>query len=369
MFNIYHEHFKVSYKPRGGLSWGIFLVCCLVVLIMPFIIGLAMQNFWIESNVFYQKPTVSFTERCALQFTTVLGQTKLWTCSEIFNQQFLQGSELAVQPFISIYEDDRDGDGKVDHVQFQITVPVYTYEDVFANDIYNASAPAPPANTQLDSIDTVMFLPEFDYNISHYLRKVSMTAAPLLVYRRASTYNPQLANSSVNFSAGPVCAITEADMKFYTTEKLINSPYVRYTNAYSFSPFVTNAKETADLVNLGHFAEFYTLRNQSVVVRVTSETEGGLELLHTSDPATNYMGGLFEDLGMLNSFTWRIRLRIPSAEVPYVPSYSEQLKWGWVQYFVIAYLLQWFLWKVRGVLVVMGLIDSTATYQVHHLRQ
>lgn len=369
--SLYHEHFGVRYAPRGLAAWLFYIICLLIILVIPFIIGLAMENFWVQTNYFYQMPHVSFTERCALRVSTVLGKEYLWTCSEVI-QDTLLGTPQHLTPYFALYEEDKDGDGKVDVVNFLLSFPVGNASDA---SVYSTGTAAPAPATQRDAVLEVTFLPEFIYHINHYLMKVNMTAAPLVRFTRAPQQRTSgtaavvvdVDGSGVRtvttnaWSGGPVCALTKADMLFYSTESLINSPYVSYQHTYTRSPLEELAQQPSDLMNLPLFATAYTERNQSVVLRPYVEAVGGLELLRQEGTSVR---GLWDDLDDLNAFTWLVQLRIPKAEVQYIPSYAEVLKWGWIQYFVIAYIIQWFLWKVRMVLVKMGLISSRAVYSV-----
>ncbi|KPA75361.1 hypothetical protein ABB37_08646 [Leptomonas pyrrhocoris] len=376
--SLYHEHYGVRYAPRGLAAWLFYVICLLAILVIPFIIGLAMQNFWVETNYFYEMPHVTFTERCALRVSTVLGEEYLWTCSELVNAALL-GTPLSLTPYFALYEEDRDGDGRTDVVNFLISFPLGNSTD---SSIYGGGGGVAAPTTVRDAVLDVTFLPEFVYYIKHYLVKVNMTAAPLLRYTRlplqrnagsvtttvdvgdgggGSASASSVTSTTFAWSGAPVCAVTKADMLFHSTESLINSPYVSYQHTYTGSPLAEQSLQPADLADLSQFASAYTSRNQSVVLRPFVETSGGLELLQRDSTVVR---GLWEDLDDLNAFTWYIQLRIPKAAVQYVPSYAEVLKWGWIQYFVIGYIIQWFLWKVRMVLVKMGLIDSRAAFSV-----
>ncbi|KAK7202184.1 Transmembrane protein 231 [Novymonas esmeraldas] len=356
--SLYHEHYGVRYAPRGVASWLFYVICLLSILVLPFIIGLAMENFWVETNYFYEMPSVTFTGRCAVRVSTLLGQEYLWTCTDLFRGA-LQATPLSVLPYFASYEDDKDGDGKVDYANFVLSIPL---GDVLRRTSLYTQAAADAPTSPPDSVLEVSFLPEFIYTVNHYLVKVNMTAAPLLRFRRApATGDVPGAGTTYSWSGSPVCAVTKADMLFHTTRSLINSPYVSYTHTYTSSPLQDLARQPVDLLDLSLFAGAYAGRNQSVVLRPYVEAAGGLDVLRVEGDGVR---GLWEDLDDLNAFTWYVQLRIQPAEVQYVPSYAEVLKWGWVQYFVIAYLLQWVLWQLRMVFVKLGLLSSRAVFSV-----
>lgn len=363
MFTFFHEHFKVVYKPRGLTTWLIYVVCLLAVLVLPVVIGLSMKNFWVEQNNIYEMPYTYLTGRCALRVTTMLGKEYLWSCNEAFNEQFLIGDPREMIPFYSYEQEDTDGDNKNDLITLTLRFPVNDFDlSLYAN---SADGVALPAGTPIDVVKEVSFLPEMVYRLKNYVVNINMTAAPLLTFVNPSAV--VRTSDGGAFSSAPLCAVTEGDLTFHTTRQIIDSPYVYYSHTYTDSPLEDQVHQPADLMNLAAFAKKYTGRNQSVEVRRFYETSGGLDLLASTGAVTR---GAWEDMDQVNDFTWRIRLRIYPANVPYVPSYAETLKWGWVQYFVIAYLLQWFLWKVRGMLARLGLIDTNAerVIPLHHHR-
>ncbi|KAG5506415.1 hypothetical protein JKF63_05918 [Porcisia hertigi] len=378
--SLYHEHYGVRYAPRGLASWIFYAFCLLAILITPFFIGLSMHNFWLTVNYFYHMPEVSFTGRCAVRVSTVLGKEYLWTCSDLFHGE-LQATSLSILPYFATFEEDANFDGKIDMVHFLMSFPLGDVLDatsLYVQSTTGTGGGADAPTSQRDAVLEVSFLPEFVYYIRHYLIKVNMTAAPLLRYRRSplqkgfgnATGTPQTdtpvhgdpsttISNTYSWSGAPVCALTKADMLFHTTHSLINSPSVAYTQRYTSSPLQELARQPADLLNLPQFAGHYAARNQTVVLRPYVETDGGLDVLRNDGGVVR---GLWDDLDDLNTFTWYVQLRIPPAEVQYVPSFAEALKWGWVQYFVIAYIFQWILWKVRMVLVKMGLLTSRAFF-------
>ncbi|KAG5479972.1 hypothetical protein LSCM1_06391 [Leishmania martiniquensis] len=364
--SLYHEHYGVRYAPRGLASWLFYVLCLVTILVVPFIMAAALQNFWLQANYFYTIPEVSFTGRCAVRVSTVLGKEYLWTCSDLFHGA-LQGTSLSILPYFAVNEDDRDGDGKMDYANFLMSFPLGDALEVPslytpAADVAGVGADAP--TSQRDTILEVHFLPEFVYSINHNVVRVNMTVAPLLRYRRRP-FQKGFGNvttdtlTTFSWSGAPVCALTKADMIFYTTERLMSSPYVSYTDTYTSSPLQELALQPSDLLDLPLFAGNYAARNQSIVVRPYVEAAGGLDVLRSD---VGVVRGLWEDLDDLNTFTWYVQLRVLPAEVQYVPSLAEVLKWGWIQYFVIAYIVQWLLWKLRMVLVKLGLISSRAVF-------
>ncbi|ORC89039.1 uncharacterized protein TM35_000142500 [Trypanosoma theileri] len=351
MIALFHEHYKVRYAPRGLASWIFYIFSLLLVLAGPVLIGLAMGNFWLQTNTLVATPDIHFTDRCVVHYTTVRGQDKLWTCSHLFNEEYIYTqSEMAVEPFFSIYEDDRDDNGHVDRVTFVLQLPL--------NDFNGSLQEGMPVPTEKDAIKRVEFLPEFTYEIKNYILKVRMTAAPLLIFEAAEDCCSSSSSTTTKSTVeGPLCARTEGDLLFHSTEPLSRLPNVHYTNTYMNSP-LENVSDVEELQNVPYFASQYTSRNQTVLFKPYSVATGGLSILQD----VNYNRVLGEDLGALGDFTWRITMRIQRAEILYTPSIQEALKWAWVQYYCIAVILQFLLWWLRGILVKAGLLGSVAIF-------
>lgn len=375
--SLFHQHYKVAYQPRGLTSWLFFVVSLLIVLVIPVIIGFVTQNFWAENRYFYQSPDVAFTNRCALKVRTLKGRDILWTCNQGFDDTNLAGTDMGVLPFFSFYEDGTDESGRYSILVFTLSVPLGEVDaSVYAANGLDAES----VSGTRDAVESVTFLPEFVYRINHYLVKLNMTAAPLLKFTRTAgaAELAELSSTSSTPSAasgGPLCALTEADLLLHTTGRLTGSSYTQYTG----SPLQDSLRQPADVLDLDNFARYYTSRNLSVVPRVFSEVTGGLSLLvqppsfaALTNPDTvassTLARGLWEDLDGLNSFTWKIYLRVLTAQVFHTPSTAESLKWAWVQYLALAYIIQWVLWWLRGVIVTQGLIDTKATYSTREFR-
>ncbi|CAJ1023428.1 hypothetical protein, conserved [Leishmania lindenbergi] len=148
-----------------------------------------------------------------------------------------------------------------------------------------------------------------------------MTAAPLLRYQRIAMQKglgnvTTPTSTTYRWSGASVCALTKADMLFYTTQSLLNSPppQVSYRHTYTSSPLQGLAHQSTDLLGLPYFAGNYAARNQCVVLRPYVEVGGGLDVLRNDG---NVVRGLWEDLDDLNPFIWYVQLRILLAEVHY----------------------------------------------------
>nr|CCC89302.1 conserved hypothetical protein [Trypanosoma congolense IL3000] len=358
MATLYHEHFKVRYATRGFGSWVLYFLSLAALVTLPFVIALPMGGLWTTSQKLSQRPDLKFTGRCLLRYTTLHGEEKLWSCTETINRQVLHGyEELAVVPVFSVHEDRHSADGGVDVVTVTLGLPVSG-----AGSSTGSTAPPP------DTVDRVEFVPEFLYEIENPSVRVKMTGAPLIVFqrperpRKLTTFARRRASAKA-LDGGRSCALTAGVLAFRAVAPIRSVPHVYNSEAYTKSLF-DGVRNVDDIINVPHFAAKYALRNQSLVFERYAESSGGCSLLTEG----TYGPVLDNSTGASPNFTWKIVLRVREAEVTYTPSILERIKWGWVQYFAIAYVVQWVLWRLRGMLVKYGLVGSIAVFDRLNVR-
>lgn len=340
----------MRYVTRGIGSWVLYFLSLAALFILPFVIATSMGGIWLTNSHFTQHPRLKFSGRCLLRYTTVRGKEKLWTCSDAFNEKLLYGhAELDTLPFFTIYEEDRDSDGSVDCVTIVLGLPVNSLGSRVENSF--------PPPDEMDAIERVEFIPEFIYEIIHPSIHLNMTAAPLIVFQRPGGGHASASGTGGAHTGGPVCASTSGDILFHTTEPLYSWSNVHYAHTYADSP-LDAVESIDDVLNVPRFAQKYASRNQSLLFRRYAESAGGASLL----PDITYDRVLGEDMDTVGDFTWKLTLRVQDANVPYVSSIPELIKWAWIQYFTIAYVIQWVLWKLRGMLLKSGMIGSTAIF-------
>lgn len=328
--SVYEEPLRIRYRANSIGARVCELFGLLVVLIVPFVICLAMGNFWTEYNVLTEMPAVTFTERCLLKYTTVSGAERLWACSDALNQEMM-GDPRHVVPFVSFYEDDHDADGKVDVVTFAFQLPLGTLD---------ASTAAS------DGIQTFEFLPEFNLKIWNYVIRLEAKTAPFV--------SLQLAGSG---AGNRRVIVVQGELRYDETEILNGNVYYRYDRVYTSSLFDSMIENPAQASDVSSLAGLYALQNQSIAFRQTSVLYGDASLLSSTGPRS------VADLGSAETATVVLRMRVVQAQVAYRPGYGEILKWAWVQYFAIAYVIHWVVSWARWLFVKQALINTIAVWE------
>ena len=325
---VYEEYPMIRYKANSAGAVVLELVGLAVVLIVPVIIALSMQNFWSLENTYVQKPTVSFTNRCSLRVTMHGGTEKFWACSDAVNT-LLIGDARSMNPFFSMLVDDHNSDGLVDNFVFTIGVPL-------------AGA----------GVAKVEFLPEFTYAVENFLFNIDMTVAPLV-----TAVNP--------IDDGSRAAILTGDLQFRETDLVSASPYVSYATTYKPSYF-DKIHDVADLVDIGQLARKYADRNITAVFVQKTLDFGGVTMISAeearlSPASSNFINS--DDLDDTSMFQLRINMRVLAAMINYEPSFAEALKWAWVQYFCIAMIVYFLFSYVREFFVKQAIINTIAVWE------
>lgn len=320
---VLEEPLKIRYRANSLGAKVLELLGLLTVLIIPIIIGFAMSNFVLEYNVFVETPVVTFTDRCLVRYKTAETGERLWGCSDALMDALI-GDPRETNLFFSVLSDDRDADGRHDSFTFTMKLPM---------------------GSSTDTVTLIEFLPEFDVKLDSYHMKLLFLTAPLI----------QPSMSLVTGSTSRVM-LFDANLAYHGSEIIDISPYVRYDRVYRASLFdtITTVQEASAVGKLGMR---YASRNQSLVLDNIIQTAGGAELLPS-------MGnGATLDLDELLTTTLIVKLRVVDSHVAYQPGPGEIVKWVWVQFFCIAYVVHWVVGWIRWFCVKQALINTIAIWE------
>ncbi|CUG65772.1 membrane-associated protein, putative [Bodo saltans] len=328
---VYEEPLRIRYRANSIGARICEIVGLLTVLIIPFVICLAMGNFWLEYNVLTEDPQITFTERCLLRYTTISGAERVWACSDSLNQE-LQGDPRYVVPFISVYEDDHDADGKIDMFTFFFQVPLGPGGD--------------SVTPSTDGIQSFEFLPEFDVRIWNYILHMQFKSAPLISLHLSAAGTSQRRVS-----------VVQGELRYEETSLPVADDYHRYDRVYTSSLFDADVTDVSQATDVTKLAALYALQNQSIAFRHRTSSFGDASLIPPMGPRA------VVDLDSAEMATVILKLRVVEAEVSYRPGYGEILKWAWVQYFTVAYVIYWFVQWARWLFVKQALINTIAVWE------
>jgi transmembrane protein 231 len=128
------------------------------------------------------------------------------------------------------------------------------------------------------------------------------------------------------------------------------------------STLFTELSDVSTASQVGKLAAEYARQNQSILFDSLVTTYGDLTLLPTLGPSASV------DLDAVDMVTVLIRMRVVEAHVAYRPGPGEIIKWAWVQYFCVAYVIHWVVSGTRWLFVKQALINTIAVWegQQHH---
>jgi transmembrane protein 231 len=331
---VYEEYPMIRYKANSAGAVIMQISGMAAVLIVPIIICLAMQNFWLLENTYVQTPAVSFSNKCALRVTFRGGEQRFWACSDAVNT-LLIGDSVSLSPYFSLLSDDRNSDGLMDKYIFTIGVPL-------------------PSDDPSSGVAAIEFLPEFSYKVENFLFNIIMTVAPLV-----TVVNPDSGD-------GSRAAIVSGDMQFRATDLVISSSYVSYAHTYRPSYFDT-VTEVSDLLDIGLIARRYADRNLSVIFVPKVVTFGASSIINAEEarliPTSTTSFSVSDDLDDASMFQLRISMRVLAAMVNYQPSVAEALKWAWVQYMCIGIIIYYLVYYFQGFFVKNAVINTIALWE------
>jgi transmembrane protein 231 len=314
---VHVSYAKTRFRANGLGAWILDIIAMLGVLLLPFLVGFSMGQFWITHNTFAVNPKAIYTGKAMARAVAVDGSEYLWASSQRL-ETLLSGDDRAMLPHYSHYADDRNRDDKPDIHTFSFQFPLRT-----------------------DSpIALFQFLPAFHYSFKNDQLQLDMESAPYIV----------LSSSGV----GATNSVTVADgsMMFRQLTPLTASSYTRYDIVYQRSYF-DEVRDVADLVNLADFGRRYAARNESTPFEPNA--------MFSTPDRSRYGPPVYHGANALaNAHGIEITLRVPSATVDYEPSFAEAVKFGWVQYFCIAYVFYWAFNIVRRILVTQALVNTIA---------
>ncbi|NWQ78959.1 TM231 protein, partial [Columbina picui] len=124
------SHPALLTRYRAGLCSAAALALLLIAVLTyapPLLLAYRSHGFWLKQSAYREQPTVRF--RYEVLFVATLGPGSLlaWSTFPAFNR--LQEDRLRV-PLLSIREEDRNQDGKMDQLHFKMELPLQPTEHV-----------------------------------------------------------------------------------------------------------------------------------------------------------------------------------------------------------------------------------------------
>ncbi|XP_061533213.1 transmembrane protein 231 isoform X2 [Phycodurus eques] len=130
-YEVYSHPALIRYKAGVCTSATVFLVvvACLTY-ISPLLVAYRSQGFWIKRNTYEEQAVIRFQyETLLVAATGTNGDYVAWSTFPHLNN--LLGKNLRI-PAVSVREEDRNQDGKLDRLIFQLQLPLEDEENVYS---------------------------------------------------------------------------------------------------------------------------------------------------------------------------------------------------------------------------------------------
>eukprot|EP00995_Heteronema_vittatum_P013695 NODE_994_length_1103_cov_260.309298_g690_i0.p1 GENE.NODE_994_length_1103_cov_260.309298_g690_i0~~NODE_994_length_1103_cov_260.309298_g690_i0.p1 ORF type:complete len:323 (-),score=49.74 NODE_994_length_1103_cov_260.309298_g690_i0:47-1015(-) len=301
---IYTDSISRQYFAASGGSTLLDLVGKLLVLIVPFVVAYFTGHFWVKEGRWREQPRVSWPNKAVLvvrgQPTGTDGEEGFGPVDEFsaLGTTFVWTSlpkantfldSLLVVPHFEVQQRDADGDSKTDALDLLLQVPTFQQFEVH-------------------SIELLLLL---TYELSD-LVPLEMETPCYIAYSSAT--------SGSAFTVEGDLAFRQRNLMYWPTTK------------YKYSHFTPATVHSIEDILLPTLLSKYAARNESTYLQVHSQ------YWHPATPNAAY-------------FELRATIRIGATWYAYLPGPFEALKFAWVQFFVLAYVVSWLVWALKGILV------------------
>ncbi|XP_075138120.1 transmembrane protein 231 [Leptodactylus fuscus] len=130
IYEVYSHPLLVRYRTSICSKATLFLfVVLLLTYIPPLLVAYRSQGFWLKRSTYEEQPNVHFRyEALLIALTSTSGGYVAWSTFQGFNN--LVGDKLR-QPLVSVREEDKNQDGKMDQLNFNLELPVLPVENVY----------------------------------------------------------------------------------------------------------------------------------------------------------------------------------------------------------------------------------------------
>lgn len=130
-YEAYSHPALIRYRTNICTRATLFVVVVLcITYISPLLVVYRSQGFWLKRSSYEEQPVVQFQyDMILIGATNTVGNYVAWSTFPNFNR--LIGDNLRI-PSVSVQEEDRNQDGKVDLLNLQINIPLKPEEQIFS---------------------------------------------------------------------------------------------------------------------------------------------------------------------------------------------------------------------------------------------
>uniref|UniRef100_A0A4W3J8U2 Transmembrane protein 231 n=1 Tax=Callorhinchus milii TaxID=7868 RepID=A0A4W3J8U2_CALMI len=129
VYEVYSHPRLIRYRTSICTKATVFLATVLgLTYIPPLLVAYRSHGFWLKVSTYEEQPNVRFQyEVLMIAGTSTDGDFVAWSTFKKFND--LQGDNLRV-PVITVMEEDKNQDGKMDRLNFRLEIPLQSSEQV-----------------------------------------------------------------------------------------------------------------------------------------------------------------------------------------------------------------------------------------------
>ncbi|XP_029464097.1 transmembrane protein 231 [Rhinatrema bivittatum] len=312
LYEVYSHPTRIKYKTSICSKATLFMLILLALTyISPLLMAFRSQGFWLKQSTYEEQPTIRFLyEVLLIVFTGSSGSYAAWSTFPSFNS--LQGDNLRI-PLVAAREEDKNQDGKMDELHFNLELPLQPTEQVLS----------------------VQLILTFSYK----LYKMSTFVMQSMAFLQHSSPVPG-SKLYVN-----------ADLKLQQKQPLNHRGL---DTRYNIS-VIDGTSPFASAYDLTNIIAAYRNRNVTTVL---------------SDTSLVWLVGRATD----SPFVIHAIIRYPAEVISYQPGFWEMIKFAWIQYVSILLIFLWVFERIKNfvfqnqVLATMPVspVPPVPCYKQHH---
>ncbi|XP_031345381.1 transmembrane protein 231-like [Photinus pyralis] len=128
VLEIYSKCLPIKYKTYLISKATFFtLILRIISVIAPFVIVYNSRAFWLKQDSFYEQPSVHFRGEYIFGALTNVATSPIFCSNYPFLQKY---AEFDRCPLVKVIEVTKNGDDKIDELQFSVTVDITELEIV-----------------------------------------------------------------------------------------------------------------------------------------------------------------------------------------------------------------------------------------------
>ncbi|KAG8437466.1 hypothetical protein GDO86_008243 [Hymenochirus boettgeri] len=285
VYEVYSHPALVRYRTSICSKATLFLLLVLALTyIPPLLVAFRSYGFWLKQSSYEEQPNIRFQYNVLLlAFNSTNGDYLAWSTYQGFNT--LLGNRLRL-PQLSAREEDRNQDGKMDMLYFQMDLPQQPTENIYG----------------------VQLILTFSYQLSRMSTFVMQSMAFI-------QYSSPIPGAQLYING---------DLKLQQRSPLNHRGL---DTTYNVS-VINQSSPFASTYALKNIISIYQERNVTTVLTVPSPLW--------------IVGRAPSDPFVINAV-----IRYPVETISYVPGFWEMLKYAWIQYVSILLIFLWVFERIK----------------------